>query len=88
MSALFRGVTSKQVGDFYCLNCPRSYRAEKKFSFDATKNKLVIEVKIVWKGFVRIWKNMEQKYSIMTKKNEMIRLTDEEDKSYKKQKLC
>ena len=31
---------------------------------------------------------MEQKYSIMTKNKEMIGLTDEENKSYKKQKLC
>ena len=31
MSALFRGVTSKHVGDFYCLNCLYSY---------STKNKL------------------------------------------------
>ena len=31
---------------------------------------------------------MEQKYSIIKKKKEMIWLTDEENKSYKKQKLC
>ena len=31
MSALFRGITSKHVGDFYCLNCLYSY---------STKNKL------------------------------------------------
>ena len=30
MSALFRGKTSKDNGDFYCLNCLHSYRAENK----------------------------------------------------------
>ena len=27
---LFRGITSNQVGDFYCLNCFHSYTTEKK----------------------------------------------------------
>ena len=31
LSALFRGITSKHVGDFYCLNCFCSYRTENKF---------------------------------------------------------
>ena len=30
LSALFRGITSKHVGDFYCLNCFHSYRTENK----------------------------------------------------------
>ena len=30
MSALFRGKTSKDNGDFYCLNRLHSYRAENK----------------------------------------------------------
>ena len=30
LSALFRGVTSKHDGDFYCLNCVSSYRTENK----------------------------------------------------------
>ena len=30
MPALLRGVTSKHVGDFYCLNCFHSYSTEKK----------------------------------------------------------
>ena len=30
LSALFRGITSKHVGDFYCLNCFCSYRTENK----------------------------------------------------------
>ena len=30
LSTLFRGITSKPVGDFYCLNCFHSYRIEKK----------------------------------------------------------
>ena len=30
LSALFRGITSKHVGDFYCLNCFQSYRTENK----------------------------------------------------------
>ena len=29
-SALLRGITSKHVGDFYCLNCFLSYRTENK----------------------------------------------------------
>ena len=30
LSAIFRGVTSKHVGDFYCLNCLYLYRTESK----------------------------------------------------------
>ena len=30
LSALFKGITSKHVGDFYCLNCFHSYRTENK----------------------------------------------------------
>ena len=30
LSALFRGITSKHDGDFYCLNCFQSYTAENK----------------------------------------------------------
>ena len=30
MSALLRGVTAKNDGDFYCLNCFHSYSTEKK----------------------------------------------------------
>ena len=56
MSALFRGVTSKQVGDIYCLNCPRSYRAEnteKYISFSVPIKKQLDNSKIVTykKGF-------------------------------------
>ena len=31
LSALFRGITSKDDGDFYCLNCFQSYPTENKF---------------------------------------------------------
>ena len=30
LSALPRGITSKDDGDFYCLNCLHSFRAENK----------------------------------------------------------
>ena len=30
LSALFRGITSKYVGDFYCLNCFHSYSTKSK----------------------------------------------------------
>ena len=30
LSALLRGVTSKHVGDFYCINCFHSYSTENK----------------------------------------------------------
>ena len=30
LSALFRGITSKHEGDFYCLNCFQSYTTENK----------------------------------------------------------
>ena len=30
MSSLVRGITSKHHGDFYCLNCPHSFRTENK----------------------------------------------------------
>ena len=38
-AALFRGITSKQEGDFYCLNCFCSYRIENKLK----KHKKVCE---------------------------------------------
>ena len=31
LSALLHGITSKHKGNFYCLNCLRSFRAENKF---------------------------------------------------------
>ena len=31
LAALFRGITSNDNGDFYCLNCFCSYRTENKF---------------------------------------------------------
>ena len=30
LSALLRGITSKHVGDFHCLNCFHSYSTKKK----------------------------------------------------------
>ena len=30
LSTLLRGITSKHHGDFYCLNCPHSFRTENK----------------------------------------------------------
>ena len=30
LSALFRGITSKHEGEFYCLNCFQSYTTENK----------------------------------------------------------
>ena len=39
LSALFRGITSKHEGDFYCLNCFCSYRTENKIK----KHKKVCE---------------------------------------------
>ena len=30
LPALFRGITLKYVGDFYCLNCFHSFRTENK----------------------------------------------------------
>ena len=30
LSALLTGITSKHEGDFYCLNCSRSYRTKNK----------------------------------------------------------
>ena len=30
LSALFRGITSNNNGDFYCINCLHSYRTENK----------------------------------------------------------
>ena len=42
LSALIRGITSKHVGDFYCLNCLHSFITKAKFE----SNMLVIF--IVW----------------------------------------
>ena len=39
LSALFRGITSKHEGDFYCLNCFQSYTTENKLK----KHKKVCE---------------------------------------------
>ena len=39
MSALFRGITGKNNGDFYCLNCFQSYTTENKLK----KHKKVCE---------------------------------------------
>ena len=30
LSALFRGITSKHDGEFYCFNCSQSYTTENK----------------------------------------------------------
>ena len=30
LSALLHGITAKHKGDFYCLNCPHSFRTESK----------------------------------------------------------
>ena len=40
LPALFRGVTSKHVGDFYFLNCLHAYRTENKFKkhYNVCKN--------------------------------------------------
>ena len=32
LSALFKGITSKHYGDFYCLNCLHSFRTENKLN--------------------------------------------------------
>ena len=39
LSAILRGLTSKHVGDFYCLNCFHSYSTENKLK----KHKSVCE---------------------------------------------
>ena len=39
LSALFRGITGNNNGDFYCLNCFQSYTTENKFK----KHKKVCE---------------------------------------------
>ena len=36
LSALSRGITSKHNGDFYCLNCIRSFRTKNKLEFHKT----------------------------------------------------
>ena len=33
LSALFKGITSKHVGDFYCLNCQHLFRTENKLKY-------------------------------------------------------
>ena len=32
LSALFRGITSKHRGDFYCLNCFHSFKTKRKLA--------------------------------------------------------
>ena len=48
MSALLWGITSNQVGDFYCLNCLHSFR---------TENKLVCKNKKIKKKIKKIKEN-------------------------------
>ena len=42
-SALFRGITSKHHGDFYCLNCFQSYTIENKLK----KHKKYVRIMII-----------------------------------------
>ena len=39
MSALFRGITPNNNGDFYCINCLHSYKTEKKLQRDENLRK-------------------------------------------------
>ena len=42
LSALFRGITSKHIGDFYCLNCFHSCSKKKKKSITMHENFMII----------------------------------------------
>ena len=44
LSALFRGITSSNNGDFYCLNCFHSYRTHNKFKKHEKHVKIMITV--------------------------------------------
>ena len=43
LSALLRGITPKHEGDFYCLNCFRSYSTKNKLK----KQKSVVKTMII-----------------------------------------
>ena len=43
LSALLRGITSKHDGDFYCLNCLHSFRAENKLKSHQKVYKISVE---------------------------------------------
>ena len=51
LSALFRGIKSKHVVDFYCLNCLHSYRTENKLKkhYSVCKNHDYCSVEILKK---------------------------------------
>ena len=60
MSALFRGITSKHDGDFYCLNCFQSY---------TTKNKLKKHKKVC-ENHDYCYVEMPEEYNKILKYNE------------------
>ena len=45
LSALLRGITSKHVGDFYCLNCLHSFKTRNKL--ESHKKSLKIKILVV-----------------------------------------
>ena len=49
LSALLRGITSKHVGDFYCLNCLHSFRTKPQLEY----HKEACEIKIFFTLFSR-----------------------------------
>ena len=60
LSALFRGITSNNNGDFYCLNCFQSYTTENKLK----KHKKVCENHDYW------YVEMPEEYNKILKYNE------------------
>ena len=42
LSALFRGITSNHVGEFFCLNCFHSYSTKKKNSKNMMKYVMIM----------------------------------------------
>ena len=52
LSGLLRGITSNHCGDFYCLNCFRSYRTKSKLELHEKYVKTVIIV--TWKCLLKV----------------------------------
>ena len=47
LSALLRGITSKNNGEFYCVNCPHSFRTKKQQKKNFNRLKVYVKIKLL-----------------------------------------
>ena len=94
LSALLHRITSKNKGDFYCLDCLHSFRTENKlemstiWAFDNIENKHTLyRGKDCVKKFCEFLREHAKNITGFEKKK-MLPLTKEELKSYHDAKVC